>query len=111
MNYATIDDFQKLELRIGTILSAEAIPDSDKLLKLMVDFGEEAPRQILAGIKTHIADPTSLIGTQCGFVANMAPRKLRGLESNGMLLAASTEDGTFSLLKPEKILPPGTRIK
>ena len=83
----TIDDFAKVELRVAQIKVAERIPKADKLLRLEVDLGYEQ-RQILAGIAEHYT-PESLIGRKVVIVANLAPRKMRGLESNGMLLAAS----------------------
>ncbi|HWC77967.1 MAG TPA: methionine--tRNA ligase, partial [Blastocatellia bacterium] len=83
-----IDDFVKVDLRVATVLEAERVPKADKLLRIVVDVGEAQPRQILAGIAQHY-DPQSLIGRKIIVVANLAPRNLRGLESNGMLLAAS----------------------
>jgi methionyl-tRNA synthetase len=127
----TYDDFAKVEIRAGKILSAEKIPDTDKLLRLSVDFGEmtaavpatpespekpsiSAPRQIVSGISMHFPDPAVLVGRTCMFVTNLEPRKIRGFESNGMLFAVSTPDmldeagavmkrGTFSLLEPSPI--------
>lgn len=105
------DDFAKVEVRAGKILSAEKIPDTDKLLKLSVDFAEGSPRQIVSGISMYFPDPAVLIGKTCMFVTNLEPRKIRGFESNGMLFAVSTEDGKFSLLEPGADIPPGTRAK
>ncbi len=85
-------DFQKVDLRVGTICVAEAHPDADKLLRLEIDLGEDAPRQIVAGI-AEFYKPESLLGLQVTVVANLAPRKLRGLESQGMLLAVRSEGG------------------
>ena len=110
-NTVTVEDFKKMDLRIGTIRTAEPVPNADKLLRLLVDLGEEESRQIIAGIAPFISDPAALIGTQCVFIANMAPRELRGFTSNGMLLAASTEDGRFAFLVPSVALPAGTRLK
>lgn len=84
----TFDDFAKLDLRAATILEAEAHPNADRLLKLQIDLGFER-RQICAGIRAYVDDPASLVGRQIVVVANLAPRKIRGEESNGMLLAAS----------------------
>ncbi|OGG47718.1 hypothetical protein A2761_02380 [Candidatus Kaiserbacteria bacterium RIFCSPHIGHO2_01_FULL_51_33] len=106
----TLEDFKKVDLRIGTIRTAELVPNTDKLLRLLVDLGEEEPRQIIAGIAPFIPDPATLVGTQCVFVANMAPRELRGLVSSGMLLAARTKDGVFAFLRPTAELPVGTRL-
>ena len=116
----TYDDFAKVEIKAGKILSAEKIPDTDKLLKLSVDFAETAPRQIVSGISMYFPDPAVLVGRTAMFVTNLEPRKIRGYESNGMLFAVSTlpsgdgTDGTggaFSLLEPGQGIPPGTRAK
>lgn len=106
----TIDEFKNVELRIGKILSAEKVPDTDKLLRLSVDLGEAAPRQIISGIALYFPDATALVGKKCPFVANLEPRIIRGLESNGMILAASTPDGAFSLLEVSDVIPAGTRV-
>jgi methionyl-tRNA synthetase len=106
-----IDDFSKIEIRVGQILSAEKVPETDKLLKLSVNLGEEKPRQIVSGIALYFPDLAVLVGKKCMFVANLEPRVIRGLESQGMILAVSTEDGKFSLLEPQGDIPPGTRAK
>lgn len=106
-----IDDFVKVELRAATVLEAERVPKADKLLRLLIDVGEAEPRQILAGIAQHYA-PEDVIGRKIIIVANLAPRKLRGLESNGMLLAASVgEDGRPVLATFGEDVPNGTRLK
>ena len=110
-SFATFDDFKKIEIRAGKILSAEKIPDTDKLLKLSVDFAEPAPRQIVSGIATYFPDPAVLVGKTCMFVANLEPRTIRGYQSNGMLFAVSTPEGKFSLLEPNTDIPPGTIAK
>ena len=107
----SIDDFNKLDLRVGVIRAAERIQGADRLLKLSIDLGEPELRQILAGVLPFIADPTALAGKTCVCVANMSPRTMRGLVSNGMLLAASTEDGAFSLLTTDSAIVPGARVK
>ena len=104
------DDFAKLEIKIGVIKSVEIVDNADKLLRLSVDVGEESPRQIISGIREYFEDPESLVGKQCPFLTNLEPRTIRGYESQGMILAASTED-TFALLIPSNDLPPGTQIK
>jgi len=110
-NIITIDDFVKVELRAATVLEAERIPKTDKLLRLQVDLGEEKPRQILAGIALHYS-PEQLVGRKIIVVSNLAPRKLRGLESNGMLLAASIgEDGRPVLATFTEDVPNGARLK
>ncbi len=104
----SIDDFAKIEVKVGTIQSAEAVPDSTKLLRLVVDFGEEAgPRQIVSGIARYVESPASLVGRQLPFVTNLAPRTLAGLESNGMLFAVG-EGESFAFLVPDRSIPPGT---
>lgn len=105
----TYDDFAKLEIKIGTILSAEPVVEADKLLRLMVDVGEEMPRQIVSGIRAFYPDAAVLVGKQCPFVTNLAPRTIRGLESQGMILAGSTGD-LFTLLHPSITVPAGTVI-
>ncbi len=105
--YATIDDLAKIKVCIGTVLSAEIIEGSDKLLKLSVDFGEGAPRQILSGIRMYYPDPAVLVGVQTTFVTNLKPRMMMGLESNGMLYAGGNA-GELVLLKPDRMVAPGT---
>ncbi len=134
METISFDDFKKLEIRIGKIISAERVEGSDKLLKLEVDFGpmsaeesgEWAPaeledtsinpppparqrRQIIAGIAQFYA-PGALIGKECPFVYNLAPRTLKGLESQGMILCPSDANGPV-LLHPDKEIEPGSIIK
>lgn len=103
------DDFLKLDLCVGTITAAEAHPNADKLLVIQVDLGTEQ-RQLVAGIRAHY-DPAQLVGKQIIVVANLAPRMMRGLESKGMLLAASTPDRSqVVLLTTEKPVPPGSTV-
>lgn len=110
MDRISFDDFAKVNIRVGEILSVEEVPETDKLLKLMVDFGEEVPHQIVSGIKDKIADPQSLVGMKTTFVVNLEPRTIKGLESNGMLFAVG-EGETFSFLLPSTDVPPGTGTK
>lgn len=105
----SIDDFLKLKLKVGTVLEAEALEESEKLIKLQVDIGEEIPRQILAGIKLWYK-PEDLIGKQVIVIANLEPRMMMGFESRGMLLAADSEEGP-SFLTPFKPVNPGSKIK
>ena len=160
----SFDEFKKIEVTVGKILSAEKVPETDKLLKLSVDFGvkknpstppkaqsttipvlplekgesdtpptpplppkdgsalggreggEQTPpvrdiRQIISGIAMHFPDPQTLVGRKCIFVTNLEPRMIKGLESNGMLFAVSTNDGKFSLLEPNAEIPEGTRAR
>lgn len=106
----TIDDVKKVEIRAGKILSAETIVGSEKLLKLSVDFGEETPRIILSGIAKYFPAGEGLVGVTCGFVANLEPRPMMGMESQGMVLAVSG-DNYFSLLKLGGDVPPGALVK
>jgi methionyl-tRNA synthetase len=104
-----LEDFTKVDLRIALVKQAERIEKSTKLLKLIVDAGDGAPRQILAGISEHYA-PEDLVGKRIVIVANLKPRKLMGLESRGMVLAASDHTG-LSLLGVDKPVDPGSRAK
>lgn len=103
-----IDDFKKVEIKVGKILSAQKLENSDKLLKLSVDFGEESPRQILSGI-AEFYDPAALVGKEAAFVTNLEPRVLRGETSNGMILAA--DGGKPVILAPMEDVPPGSPVK
>ena len=98
-----------MELRVATVTSAERVEGSDKLLKLQLDLGELGPRQIVAGVGKAY-EPEVLVNTQIIIVANLEPRSLMGLESNGMLLAARDADGVPVLLRPERTVPPGSKI-
>lgn len=123
-----IDDFQKVELKVGKILTVEKVEDADKLLKLSVSFGEikkvekdeegndkeivsEDVRQIVSGIALYFEDYSVLINKKVMFVTNLAPRNIRGLESNGMILAVSSDDGSFSLLYPDQNIKEGIKAK
>jgi methionine--tRNA ligase beta chain len=108
MEEINFEDFKKLDIRIGKIVSVEKIEESDKLLKLEVDFGSET-RQIIAGIGKIYA-PEALIGKECPFAYNLAPRAIMGLESQGMILCPSDENGPV-LMHPDKEIPPGSAIK
>jgi len=123
-----IDDFQKVELKVGKILTVEKVEDADKLLKLSVSFGEikkvekdeegnekeivsEDIRQIVSGIALYFEDYNVLVDKKVMFVTNLAPRTIRGLESNGMILAVSSLDGSFSLLYPDQNIKEGIKAK
>jgi len=101
-------EFQKIELKVGKIIEAEKIENSEKLLKLKVDLGDEI-RQIVAGIAKSYQS-NYLKGKEIVIVANLEPKKLMGIESQGMLLAANV-NGIPTLLQPEKEVPPGTKIQ
>jgi len=106
----SIDDFKKLEIKIGEIISAEKIPETDKLLKLQVNFGEENPRQIVSGISMYFENPSDLVGKKCAFATNLEPRVIKGLESQGMILAVSG-DNFFSLLQTNSEVSAGATVK
>ena len=105
----TIDDFSKIELRVGLVKVAERVKNADKLLRLEIDIGTEV-RQILAGI-AEAYEPEALVGRKVVIVANLAPRKMRGLESNGMIVAASLEGGKPVLAGFLEDVPIGARLK
>ena len=109
----TIDDFAKLDLRVAEVLAAEPHPNADRLLKLQVDLGELGRRQICAGIRGHY-QPEELVGRKIIVVANLAPRTIRGEESNGMLLAASAMSGAelkdIVILAPIRDAPAGSTV-
>ncbi len=105
----TYDDFAKVDLRIARILEAREHPNADRLLVMRIDLGTEQ-RQLVAGIRGHY-QPADLIGKEIVVVANLEPRKMRGEESQGMLLAASTPDhAQVILLTPMSDIPPGSRV-
>jgi len=127
----TIDDFAKVEIRIGTILEANIVPDADRLLQLIFDFGEmkhpdtaeierlpellerypgRDVRQIMSAIRPFIADPTELVGKQIAVCVNLEPRKFRGYESQGMIMASGEDAETLSFLVPAKQVEPGSKI-
>jgi len=106
---ATIDDLMKLDIRVGTIEAVGDVEGSKKLIKLTVDFGDHT-RTILAGMKQEREDPTEITGKQALFVVNLAPRKMAGVMSEGMLFDLGYEDGVEpALAMPERPLPNGTR--
>jgi len=117
-----IEDFKKVDIVVGKILSVEKVPDTDKLLKLSVDLGpssvktlegkeENDIRQIVSGISLYFPDYNILVGKKCMFVANLEPRTIRGIESQGMILAVSSSDDKFSLLIPNDDIPVGARAR
>ncbi|MDP3982507.1 MAG: methionine--tRNA ligase subunit beta [bacterium] len=107
MDTITFDDFAKLDIRVGTILEAEAVEGADKVLKLVVDLGEEK-RTIVAGV-AEFYQPERLIGKQVPILTNLEPKTIRGVESQGMILAADDEKPI--LLHPDKKIPNGSKIR
>jgi len=102
------DDFARIDLKVGTILQAEKVEKADKLLKLLVDLGTEQ-RTIVSGIALHFK-PEDIVGKQVVVVANLAPRKMRGIESNGMILMAEDKDGKLHFVRPENGIEPGSGV-
>lgn len=111
------DDFLKLDFRVALITSAEAVPKTDKLVHLKLDIGDEELRDVVAGIREHY-QPEDLVNKKVLYLANLKPRKLRGIESTGMVMAASvysdaevnTKPLTLALLSTDKDVPPGTQV-
>lgn len=110
----TYEDFTKLDIRIGTILSVKKVPETDKLVILKIDLGEDKPRQLVAGIVEYISNLETLIGKQIPILTNLEPRTIKGIESQGMILAVSTDsDDTtvpFSLLVPLDKIKNGSKV-
>ncbi len=106
----TLQDFQRIQFRVGVIRSAEIHPQADRLLVLQVDIGEAQPRQVVAGIRANY-QPADLIGKQVVVVANLKPALLRGVESKGMVLAGSDATSGIVILSPERALSPGSPVK
>ncbi|MBW0178674.1 methionine--tRNA ligase [Sediminibacterium sp.] len=104
----TFDDFAKIDLKVGTIVSAEKVEKADKLLKLQVDLGFET-RTIVSGIALHFK-PEDIVGKQVTVVTNLAPRKMRGIESNGMILMAEDAKGSLHFINPEEKINPGSGV-
>lgn len=103
------EDFAKLDIRIGTVVSVERVPDADKLLKFIFDVGDEK-RQIMAGMAAFFDDPQELVGKQMPLLLNIEPRKFRGYESQGMIVAADYKNKPVFLLPENEILS-GSRVK
>jgi methionyl-tRNA synthetase len=104
------DDFAKLEIRVGTVRAAEQVAGTDKLITCTVDFGEFGTRTIVSGI-AQFRKPDDIVGKQLPYVVNLAPRTLKGIVSEGMLLAASPGGDGLALLIPDTAVPNGTKLK
>lgn len=102
-------DFEKLDIRVGTVLECNKVPKADKLLQFLIEDGLDK-RTIVSGIAKHYK-PEDLVGKQVCFIANLAPRKLKGIESQGMILSAENVDGSLSIIMPEKSVKPGSEVK
>ena len=103
------DDFEKLDIRVGTVLECKKVPKADKLLQFLIDDGLEK-RTIVSGI-AKFYQPEELVGRQLCFIANLAPRKLKGIESQGMILSAEDFDGALSVITPLREVKPGSEVK
>ncbi len=108
MEKISFEEFKKIDIRIGTVRTAEKIPETDKLLKLQVEFGDGEIRQIVSGIAQYYS-PNELIGKQFPFVYNLEPRTIRGEESNGMILGVSGDVGFVSLAPADEV-PSGSGV-
>lgn len=106
----TIEDFLKVELKVGTVLEASEVEGSEKLIKLLVNLGEERPRQILAGLKQWVK-VEDLVGKQLIVAANLEPRLMMGLESQGMILAASDEENDPKILTVMASVKDGSKVR
>ncbi len=124
MEYVKYEEFKKMDIRVGTIKEVEAVPDTDKLLKCMIDFGEVEEigegedvtatsklRQIVSGIKEYYPDIENLVGKQVLYIVNLEPRKIKGYDSNGMLMAVDGLDGKPVFLIPEGEVAPGAQVR
>ena len=105
----TIDDFGKMDIRVGTILECQKVPKADKLLQFKIEDGM-GTRTIVSGIAKYYPDPQALVGRQVCFIANFPPRKLKGVESQGMILSAEDKDGRLVLLTLSDLVTPGCSV-
>ncbi len=110
-NTISYEEFKKVEMRVGKIISAEIVENADKLYKFMVDIGEEKPRQILSAIRECYTDPEFFIGRKLVFVTNLAPRMIRGLESQGMVVAVDGNEDQPIFLVPEEDVKSGSKAR
>ncbi len=109
MPQVSYDEFKKVEMVVGLVQTVEPHPNADKLYVMKVDIGEAEPRQLVAGLRPYYPDAQALVGKRIIVVANLAPAKLRGVESNGMLLAAQSGDRVI-ILTTDADMPPGSEI-
>jgi methionine--tRNA ligase beta chain len=110
-NIVSYEEFKKVEMKVGKILSVEIVPDADKLYKFMVDVGGESPRQILSAIRDYYGEPEFFVNKKLVFVINLAPRTIRGFESQGMVLAVDGLEGEPVFLVPESDVNPGSAVR
>jgi len=109
MENISFEDFNKLDLRVGEILEAEKIPQTENLLRLLVDFGKLGKKKVITGIFCFYK-PEDLMGEQAVFVFNLAPKQIRGETSEAMILTAEQSDGSYVIIVPQKKSPPGARV-
>lgn len=115
MDYVTYDEFKKMDIRVGTIIAVEPVPETDKLLKCTIDFGEtneageQVPRTVVSGIREYYPEYEQLVGKQLLYIVNLEPRVIKGIESQGMLLAVG--EGAPTMLIPETKVPGGSKIR
>ena len=106
----TIDDFSRMDIRVATVLECCKVPKADKLLQFKLDDGTGTPRTIVSGIAKYYTDPAALVGKQVCFIANFPPRKLKGVESQGMILSAEDKDGRLVLITPSQLVTNGVNV-
>lgn len=117
MEYITYEEFKKMDIRVGTIREVEPVPETDKLLRCQIDFNEvdenggKKLRQIISGIHEFYPDPSVLLGKQVLYIVNLAPRTIKGFESNGMLMAVDGLDGRPVFLVPEVEVNSGSKVR
>lgn len=117
MDYVSYEEFKKMDIRVGTIREVEPVPETDKLLRCQIDFGEineageKVNRQIISGIHEYYPEYEQLIGKQVLYIVNLEPRKIKGFESNGMLMAVDGLDGKPVFLTPEVPVEPGSKVR
>jgi len=117
MEYVSYEEFKKMDIRLGTIREVEPVPETDKLLKCQIDFnevdeeGNTKLRQIISGIHEYYPDPSILLGKQVLYIINLEPRKIKGFDSNGMLMAVDGLDGSPVFLTPEVKVGIGSKVR
>ncbi len=111
MEYVSYDEFKKMDIRVGTIRAVEPVPETDKLLKCMVDFGETELRQIVSGIHEFYPEYDKLIGKQVLYIVNLEPRTIKGIQSNGMLMAVDGLDNKPVFLISETEVNAGSKVR
>ncbi len=111
MDHVSYEEFKKMDMRVGTIRAVEPVEGTDKLLKCLIDFGEPELRQIVSGIREYHPEFEKLVGKQVLYIVNLEPRTIRGVESQGMLMAVDGSDGRPVFLTPEVEVTPGARVR